>query len=127
MPAASTPWTTAATWRDGLFSDGANGALEAARILCDAGLLRPLDHANLQACLRSARRNRYLEGYDEIISVAAWRRNKNCVVAWIILTISRLYNPAMHRSRSMSDVIRPRSLSPSSLGLRQGRSSSAFC
>jgi hypothetical protein len=41
-------WITAATWRDVLFSDDGDEALEAARILCDAGLLRPLDHANLQ-------------------------------------------------------------------------------
>jgi hypothetical protein len=45
-------WITAATWRDVLFVGGANEALEAARILCDAGLLRPLDHANLQVCAK---------------------------------------------------------------------------
>src|ERR1700730_1162909 len=41
-----------ATWRDVIFSDSADEALEAARIVCDAGLLRPLDHANLQVCAK---------------------------------------------------------------------------
>jgi hypothetical protein len=43
-------WITAATWRDFIFSDDYEA--EAPRILCDAGLLRPLDHANLQVCAK---------------------------------------------------------------------------
>ena len=43
-------WITAATWRDVIFTDDYEA--EAPRILCDAGLLRPLDHANLQVCAK---------------------------------------------------------------------------
>jgi hypothetical protein len=43
-------WITAGTWRDVIFSDDYEA--EAPRILCDAGLLRPLGHANLQVCAK---------------------------------------------------------------------------
>jgi hypothetical protein len=45
-------WIPAATWRDVIFRDSADDALEAAKILCVAGLLKPLDHANLQVCAK---------------------------------------------------------------------------